>query len=61
MTKAQIIKRGIELGVDYSLTLSCYDPGESGRMCGRCDACLLRQKGFAENGLTDPALGGLSP
>jgi 7-cyano-7-deazaguanine synthase len=55
MTKAQIIKRGIELGVDYSLTLSCYDPGEGGKACGRCDACLLRQKGFAENGLSDPA------
>lgn len=56
LTKAQIIQRGSELGVDYSLTLSCYDPGDAGIPCGRCDACLLRGKGFAENGLTDPAL-----
>ena len=56
MTKAQIVKRGLELGVDYSNTLSCYDPGEGGVPCQHCDACLLRQKGFAENGLTDPAL-----
>ena len=48
MTKAEIIKRGIELGVDYSLTLSCYDPDEQGQACGRCDSCLLREKGFAE-------------
>jgi 7-cyano-7-deazaguanine synthase len=53
-TKAQIIRRGMELGVDYSLTHSCYDPDASGRPCGRCDACLLRLKGFAEAGLTDP-------
>lgn len=56
MTKAQIVKRGLELGIDYSKTLSCYDPGEGGVPCQHCDACLLRQKGFAENGLTDPAL-----
>lgn len=53
-TKAQIIRRGAELGVDYSLTHSCYDPDEAGRACGRCDSCLLRLKGFAEAGLTDP-------
>lgn len=56
LTKAQIIQRGLALGVDYSITLSCYDPGQGGVPCGRCDACLLRSKGFAENGLTDPAL-----
>jgi len=53
-TKGQIIKRGIELGVDYSLTSTCYDPDPSGAACGRCDACLLRLKGFAENGIEDP-------
>jgi 7-cyano-7-deazaguanine synthase len=55
MTKAQIIRRGLELGVDYSLTITCYDPSEDGTACGECDACLLRLKGFAENSLTDPA------
>jgi 7-cyano-7-deazaguanine synthase len=54
MTKAQIILRGTELGVDFSLTHSCYDPDSRGRSCGRCDACRLRLKGFAEAGLTDP-------
>ncbi len=54
MTKAQIIKLGTRLGVDYSLTHSCYDPNSSGVACGRCDACLLRLKGFEEAGLTDP-------
>ena len=54
MTKAQIIKTGTKLGVDYSLTHSCYDPDGSGRSCGRCDSCLLRLKGFAEAGLQDP-------
>lgn len=54
MTKAQTIARGIELGVDYGLTHSCYDPGEGGLACGECDACLLRRRGFAENGLDDP-------
>ena len=54
MTKAQIILRGVELGVDYSLTHSCYDPDQFGRSCGRCDACRLRLKGFAEAGLKDP-------
>jgi 7-cyano-7-deazaguanine synthase len=56
LTKAQIIALGISLGVDYSKTLSCYDPAERGIPCGHCDACLLRAKGFAENELTDPAL-----
>jgi 7-cyano-7-deazaguanine synthase len=54
MTKAEIIRRGTELGVDYSLTHSCYAPHEAGTACGRCDACHLRLKGFAEAGLTDP-------
>jgi 7-cyano-7-deazaguanine synthase len=53
-TKAQIIRRGTELGVDYSLTHTCYDPGERGVACGQCDACLLRRRGFAEAGLVDP-------
>ncbi len=54
LTKAQIIRRGIELGVDYSLTSSCYDPAPDGRPCGQCDSCQLRQKGFREAGLADP-------
>ena len=54
MTKAQIIKRGLELGVDYSLTSSCYDPAADGKPCGACDSCFLRRKGFAENGIEDP-------
>jgi 7-cyano-7-deazaguanine synthase len=53
MTKAQIIKTGTKLDVDYSLTHSCYDPDEQGRSCGRCDSCRLRLKGFAEAGLKD--------
>ena len=56
MTKAQIIRRGSELGVDYSLTSSCYDPSPDGRPCGRCDSCLLRARGFAEAGVEDPLL-----
>jgi 7-cyano-7-deazaguanine synthase len=55
MTKRQIVERGRELGVDFSLTRTCYDPDAEGSACGRCDACLLRRKGFAEAGLTDPA------
>ncbi len=51
MTKAQIITRGLELGVDYSLTLSCYDPAEDGTPCGRCDSCVLRAAGFREAGI----------
>jgi 7-cyano-7-deazaguanine synthase len=54
MTKAQIIKKGVSLGLDYSMTHSCYDPAEDGRPCGKCDSCLLRKKGFEEAGLTDP-------
>ena len=53
-TKGQIIRRGVELGIDYSLTRSCYDPDAAGESCGRCDACQLRLKGFAEAGLRDP-------
>jgi 7-cyano-7-deazaguanine synthase len=56
LTKAQIIERGLALGVDYSLTHSCYDPDSEGRVCGTCDSCLLRRRGFAELGLDDPAL-----
>ncbi|HMC89770.1 MAG TPA: 7-cyano-7-deazaguanine synthase QueC [Gemmataceae bacterium] len=55
LSKAEIIRKGIELGVDYSLTLSCYEPDEQGRACGRCDSCRLRLKGFQEAGLKDPA------
>jgi 7-cyano-7-deazaguanine synthase len=53
MTKAQIIRRGVALGLDYGLTHSCYDPGPTGA-CGRCDSCLLRAAGFAEAGVVDP-------
>nr|WP_286177566.1 7-cyano-7-deazaguanine synthase QueC [Rhodopirellula sp. JC639] len=55
LTKAEIIQTGLRLDVDYSMTLSCYDPGPGGKPCGHCDACLLRQKGFNENNLQDPA------
>ena len=54
LTKAEIIRRGMALGVDYSVTSTCYDPGTDGGACGRCDACLLRAKGFADAGLPDP-------
>jgi 7-cyano-7-deazaguanine synthase len=54
MTKAEIIRRGVALGVDYGITHSCYDPSASGGACGRCDACALRKKGFAEAGVPDP-------
>lgn len=57
MTKAEIIRSGLELGVDYGLTTSCYDPSPRGAPCGRCDACLLRAKGFAEVGVDDPLSG----
>lgn len=56
MTKAEIIREGTRLGVDYSLTLSCYDPDAEGRACGKCDSCQLRAKGFAEAGTADPTL-----
>lgn len=55
-TKAQIIRKGRELGLDYSITSSCYDPDADGRPCRRCDSCRLRAKGFAEAGVTDPLL-----
>lgn len=54
LSKGQIIQRGLELGVDYSLTRSCYDPDPSGKGCGTCDACLLRIHGFSEVGMKDP-------
>ncbi|WP_328779862.1 7-cyano-7-deazaguanine synthase QueC [Streptomyces canus] len=54
MSKADIVREGLRLGVDYSQTSSCYDPDEQGRACGRCETCLLRLKGFAEAGVTDP-------
>jgi 7-cyano-7-deazaguanine synthase len=56
LTKAQIIRRGVALGVDYALTSSCYDPGADGRPCCRCDSCWLRAKGFADAGIGDPLL-----
>jgi 7-cyano-7-deazaguanine synthase len=54
LTKAEIIQKGIELGVDYALTHSCYDPSPKGLACGRCDSCQLRKKGFKEAGVSDP-------
>jgi 7-cyano-7-deazaguanine synthase len=54
LSKAQIVRTGMELGVDYVLTSSCYDPSPTGEPCGQCDSCLLRQKGFRENGIKDP-------
>jgi 7-cyano-7-deazaguanine synthase len=54
MRKADIIRRGVELGVDYGLTFSCYDPGEGGSSCGHCDSCLLRAAGFRKAGVRDP-------
>jgi 7-cyano-7-deazaguanine synthase len=54
-TKSQIIRKGIELGVDYSKTLSCYDPGPQGQPCKHCDSCLLRTRGFEQNAMTDPS------
>ena len=57
MTKAEIIRRGVELGLDYGLTHSCYDPVDAGRPCGRCDSCVLRARGFQEAGVVDPLVG----
>jgi 7-cyano-7-deazaguanine synthase len=54
LRKAEIIQRGVALGVDYGCTHSCYDPAPEGLACGRCDSCRLRLKGFAEAGMTDP-------
>jgi 7-cyano-7-deazaguanine synthase len=56
LTKAEIIRRGVELGLDYGLTHSCYDPAPAGAPCGRCDSCALRAKGFREAGVVDPLL-----
>lgn len=55
MTKSQIIQKGLELGIDYTITRSCYDPSPNGESCGQCDSCQLRLKGFAEVGIHDPA------
>ena len=54
LTKAAIIREGVRLGVDYELTMSCYDPDQQGRACGTCDSCLLRRRGFEEAGVADP-------
>jgi 7-cyano-7-deazaguanine synthase len=56
MSKAEIIRRGLSLGLDYGLTHSCYNPDDDGRPCGRCDSCVLRARGFAEAGVPDPVL-----
>ena len=56
LSKAEIIRKGIKLDVDYSLTHSCYDPDEKGRACGKCDSCLLRKKGFEDAGVEDPTV-----
>ncbi|GAC1398929.1 MAG: 7-cyano-7-deazaguanine synthase QueC [Thermoanaerobaculia bacterium] len=56
LTKADIIRRGLGLGIDYRLTLSCYDPDAQGRPCGRCDSCVLRARGFEQAGVADPAV-----
>jgi len=55
--KADIVRQGMALGLDYGLTHSCYDPAPDGRPCGRCDSCALRAKGFREAGVPDPVLG----
>ena len=58
MSKAEIIREGLTLGVDYSITHSCYDPDAYGRACGHCDSCILRRKGFEEAGVADPTVYG---
>ncbi|HTQ08729.1 MAG TPA: 7-cyano-7-deazaguanine synthase QueC [Fimbriimonadaceae bacterium] len=55
LTKVEIIRRGLEMGVDYGITRSCYDPNPRGQACGRCDSCLIRKRAFAELGMADPA------
>ena len=60
LTKAEIIRAGVELGLDYGLTTSCYDPGGGGQPCGHCDSCILRARGFAEAGVDDPLLARLN-
>jgi 7-cyano-7-deazaguanine synthase len=57
LSKAEIVSRGVALGLDYGLTHSCYDPREDGRPCGHCDSCVLRARGFAAAGLIDPLVG----
>ncbi len=61
MSKAEIIRRGLALGLDYALTHSCYDPDAAGRPCGRCDSCVLRARGFADAGATDPLIRSVTP
>jgi 7-cyano-7-deazaguanine synthase len=56
LSKADIIRRGVELGLDYGMTHSCYDPHPDGAPCGRCDSCVLRAAGFAEAGVIDPVV-----
>jgi 7-cyano-7-deazaguanine synthase len=57
LNKASIVRLGVEVGVDFGLTHSCYDPDEAGRPCGACDSCVLRAKGFEEAGVADPLIG----
>jgi 7-cyano-7-deazaguanine synthase len=56
MTKADIIRQGLALGLDYGITHSCYDPESDGRPCGRCDSCMLRAAGFSQVGIVDPVI-----
>ena len=61
MSKGEIVRKGVELGLDYGLTHSCYSPDAEGRPCGSCDSCLLRARGFAEAGIPDPVVGASRP
>jgi 7-cyano-7-deazaguanine synthase len=61
LSKAAIVRLGVELGLDFGLTHSCYDPGAGGRPCGRCDSCVLRARGFADAGVVDPRAAGGAP